>query len=236
MPIFGMFIDPMYIMFLLPGFLLAGWATLKVKSNFAHYSRVRSSSGLTGAETAREILSRNNIHDVRVVETDGMLSDHYDPSKRIVRLSPDVYRTPSVSAVAIAAHEVGHALQHARNYAPLSLRSAAVPAARIGSFAPWIIMIGGFLLHSLQLVYVGVILFSATVLFQLITLPVEFNASSRAKEQLVALNLVSPADAKGVNKVLSAAAMTYVAAALTAILTLLYYLMRLGLLGGRSDD
>ncbi len=236
MPMFGMFIDPMYLMFLLPGFLLAAWATFKVKANFAYYSRVRSSSGLTGAEAARKILTRNGIHDVQVVETQGMLSDHYDPSKKVVRLSPEVYRTPSVAAVAIAAHEVGHALQHANNYAPLSLRSAAVPAARIGSYAPWLIIIGGFFLHSLSLVYAGVILFSATVLFQLITLPVEFNASSRAKEQLTALGMVSRTDAAGVGKVLSAAAMTYVAAAITAILTLLYFLMRLGLLGGRSDD
>lgn len=236
MPMFGMFIDPIYFVFALPGLLLAGWATFKVKSNFAYFSRVRSSSGLTGAEAAREILRRNNIHDVQVVETGGMLSDHYDPSKRVVRLSPEVYRTPSVSAVAIAAHEVGHALQHAKNYAPLSLRSAAVPAARIGSYAPWLIVIGGFFLHSPPLVYLGVLLFSATVVFQLITLPVEFNASTRAKEQLQRLNLVSRTDADGVNKVLSAAAMTYVAAALTGILTLLYYLMRLGLLGSRSDD
>jgi len=226
----------MYLMFLLPGFLLAAWATFKVKSNFAYYSRVRSSRGITGADAAREILRRNNIFDVQVVETNGMLTDHYDPSTRVVRLSPEVYRTPSVAAVAIAAHEVGHALQHAKHYAPLRLRSAAVPAARIGSYAPWLIIIGGFFLHSLQLVYVGVILFSATVLFQLITLPVEFNASSRAKEQLARLNLVSGAEAKGVNSVLSAAAMTYVAAALSAVLTLLYFLMRLGLLGGRRND
>jgi Zn-dependent membrane protease YugP len=226
----------MYLLFLLPGMLLAGWATLKVKINFAQFSRVRSSSGLTGAEAAREILRRNNIHDVRVLETSGMLSDHYDPSKRVVNLSPEVYRMPSVAAVAIAAHEVGHALQHAKDYAPLALRSAAVPAARIGSYAPWIIFIGGALLHSPSLIYIGVVLFAATVVFQLITLPVEFNASSRAKEQLVALGLVSNSDIKGVEKVLSAAAMTYVAAAITAVLTLLYYLMRLGLLGGRRND
>ena len=236
MPMFGMFIDPMYLLFLLPGVLLAGWATLKVKSNFAYYSRVPSSNGMTGAQAAREILRRNNIHDVRVQETHGWLSDHYDPSSRTVRLSPEVYRNPSVASVAIAAHEVGHALQDAKQYAPLRLRSAAVPAARIGSFAPWIIVIGGFVMHSLQLVYLGVILFSATVLFQIVTLPVEFNASSRAKDQLASLGMVSRKDAVGVNKVLSAAAMTYVAAAITAVLTLLYYLMRLGLLGGRSDD
>ncbi len=236
MPMFGMFIDPMYLVFLLPGLLLAGWATFKVKSNFAYFSRVESSSGMTGAEAAREILRRNNIHDVRVVETDGILSDHYDPSKRVVRLSPEVYRMPSVASVAIAAHEVGHALQHAKDYAPLMLRSAAVPAARIGSYAPYLIFIGGFLFHSPALIYLGVILFAATVAFQLITLPVEFNASARAKEQLVSLGLASKRDIRGVEKVLSAAALTYVAAAITALLTLLYYLMRLGLLGGRRED
>ena len=235
MPIFGMFIDPMYLVFMVPGFLLATWATLKVKSNFAHYSRVLSSSGMSGAEVAREILRKNNLHDVRVVETNGMLSDHYDPRTRTVRLSSDVYRKASVAAVAVAAHEVGHALQHAKAYAPLTLRSAAVPLAQIGSYAPWIIMIGGFVIHSLQMVYLGVILFTAVVAFQIITLPVEFNASSRAKEQLAALGLVNSSDAKGVSKVLSAAAMTYVAGALSAIMTLLYYLMRLGLLGSRDE-
>ena len=235
MPMFGLFIDPMYLVFLIPGFLLAGYATLKVKSNFAHFNRVRASGGMSGAQVAREILRRNNLHDVKVVETNGMLSDHYDPRSRTVRLSSDVYRNPSVAANAIAAHEVGHALQHAKEYAPLVLRNAAVPLARLGSWAPWIIMIGGFVLHSLQLVYAGVILFTAVVAFQIITLPVEFNASSRAKEQLSNWGLVSRSDARGVSKVLSAAAMTYVAGALTAILTLLYYLMRLGFLGGRDD-
>ena len=235
MPMFGMFFDPLYFIFLIPGFLLATWATIKVKSSFAHYSQVMASRGMTGAQVAREILRRNNLNDVRVVETGGMLSDHYDPGSRTVRLSPDVYREPSVAAVAVAAHEVGHALQHAKNYAPLALRTAAVPLARIGSWAPWIIMIGGFLLHSIQAVYLGVILFSAVVAFQIITLPVELNASSRAKAELANMGLVTGADANGVSKVLSAAAMTYVAAALSAVMTLLYYLVRLGLLGGRDD-
>jgi hypothetical protein len=146
-----------------------------------------------------------------------------------------VYRKPSVAAIAVAAHEVGHALQHAKAYAPLALRSAAVPIAQLGSYAPWIILIGGFILHSLSMVYLGVILFTAVVAFQIITLPVEFNASSRAKAELASLGLVTASDANGVSKVLSAAAMTYVAAALSAIMTLLYYLMRLGLLGGRDE-
>lgn len=235
MPLFGLLIDPLYLFMLIPGFLLAGWASLKVKSTFARYSQIPSSRRLSGAETARRILRSNGIHDVHVEETQGMLSDHYDPRSKVVRLSPEVYRQPSVASMAVAAHEVGHALQHAKGYAPLVLRSAAVPLAQLGSYAPWIIMIGGFLLHVLELVYVGVALFSVTVLFQLITLPVEFNASSRAKVQLAQMGLVSNADANGVSKVLSAAAMTYVAAAVTAIMTLLYYLLRLGLIGGRDE-
>ncbi len=236
MPMFGMFIDPLYLMVLAPGMLLAAWAAIKVKSNFAKYSRVRSSSGMTGAQAAREILRRNNLHDVQVVETSGALSDHYDPRSRTVRLSSDVYRVPSVASVAVAAHEVGHALQHAKDYAPLALRTASVPIARLGSWAPWIILVGGFWLHMLELVYLGVFLFTGAVAFQLITLPVEFNASTRAKAQLSNLGLVTTSDAQGVQKVLSAAAMTYVAGAITAILTLLYYLTRLGILGGGSDD
>lgn len=235
MPLFGMFFDPLYFVFLIPGFLLATWATIRVKSSFAHYSRVRASRGMTGAQVAREILRRNNLGDVQVVETNGMLSDHYDPRSRTVRLSPDVYREPSVASIAVAAHEVGHALQHAKSYAPLALRTAAVPLAQFGSWAPWIIMIGGLWFHSMHAVYAGVILFSAVVAFQIITLPVEFNASTRAKAELANMGLVTSADAKGVSKVLSAAAMTYVAAALTAVMTLLYYLFRLGLLGGGDD-
>lgn len=231
-----MFIDPMYFIIIAPGFLLATWASIKVKGNFSKYKRVRASNGMTGAEVAREILRRNHLDDVRVEATSGALSDHYDPRTRTVRLSEDVYRLPSVASVAVAAHEVGHALQHAKDYAPLALRSAAVPIARIGSWAPWIIMIGGFMLNMVEAVYLGIFLFTGVVAFQLITLPVEFNASSRAKVQLQELGLVTAADSKGVSKVLSAAAMTYVAGALTAILTLLYYLMRAGLLGGRSDD
>jgi hypothetical protein len=231
--LFGLYVDPTYIIMMIPGFILAAWASIKVKSTFSRFSRVRSSRGMTGAQIAREILKRNNIHDVQVVETRGMLSDHYDPRKRVVRLSPDVYRTPSVSAVAVAAHEVGHALQHAKHYAPLALRSAAVPVARIGSWGPWIIIIGGFWFQMLSAVYLGVVLFLGLVAFQLITLPVEFNASTRARHQLEGLGLVSARDAAGVRKVLSAAAMTYVAAAIAAVMQLLYYLM---LLSGRSDD
>jgi len=230
-----MFFDPMYLMFMIPGLILAGWASWSVKSAFRKYSEVRVSTGMSGATVAAEILRRNRIFDVTVEETDGLLSDHYDPRTRTVRLSSSVYRDASVASVAIAAHEVGHALQHANNYAPLTLRSMAVPIARFGSYAPWIILIGGMLLQSLGIVYLGIALFAATVLFQVITLPVEFNASSRAKVQLAELGLVSQRDTAGVSRVLNAAAMTYVAAAVAALLNLLYYLVRFGLIGGRRD-
>jgi Zn-dependent membrane protease YugP len=230
-----MIFDPMYFIIIAPGFLLAAWASLKVRSTFARYSEQPTRGRLTGAQVAHEILRRNGIIDVKIEETSGMLSDHYDPRHRVLRLSPNVYRSTSVAAVAVAAHEVGHAIQHAKDYAPLALRSAAVPLAQIGSWAPWIIMIGGFGLHMTSLVYLGVILFTGVVLFQVVTLPVEFDASRRAKEQLLSLGLVTASESGGVKSVLSAAAMTYVAGALTAVLTLLYYLLRFGLLGGRRD-
>ncbi|HUT78813.1 MAG TPA: zinc metallopeptidase [Polyangia bacterium] len=235
MPLLGMYFDPMYFAILGPGMLLALWATFKVKTTFARYRRERVASGMTGAETAREILRRNNLHDVKVVETSGMLSDHYDPRTRTVRLSPDVYRLPSVASVAVAAHEVGHALQHARGYAPLALRSAAVPLANLGSFLPWILIAVGMWLQAMTWVYAGIILFAGVVFFQFVTLPVEFNASKRARAQLADFCLVSERDAVGVKKVLFAAALTYVAGAITAVLTLLYFLLRAGLLGGRRN-
>ncbi|MBW2536128.1 MAG: zinc metallopeptidase [Deltaproteobacteria bacterium] len=227
-----MYMDPLYLGVMIVSMILAGWATAKVKGNFARFSRVRAATGMTGAQVAREILRRNNLPDVDVVETRGMLSDHYDPRTRTVRLSPEVYRVPSVAAVAVAAHETGHALQHATRYAPLALRSAAVPIARLGSYAPWLIIIGGFWLNMLSLIYAGVILFAGVVAFQLVTLPVELNASTRARAQLERLRLVSTTDSAGVRKVLNAAAMTYVAAAATAVLQLLYFV---SLLGGRRD-
>ncbi len=228
--------DPMYFVIVGPALLLSLWATFKVKGAFARYSRERSARGYTGADAAREILRANNLHDVRVVEGRGLLSDHYDPRTRTVNLSPDVYEAPSVAAIAIAAHEVGHALQHAREYGPLALRSMAVPIASIGSWAPYILFFLGMILHMLSLVYLGIFLFLGVVAFQLITLPVELNASRRAGEELERLGIAASGELAGVRSVLSAAAMTYVAAAITSLLTLVYYLYRAGLLGGRSRD
>ena len=230
-------LDPLYWLLIGPTMLLALWAQLKVKSNFAKYSKIGTSRGVTGAEAAELVLRQANIVDVRVEEVGGYLSDHYDPKAKVLRLSPDVFRGRSIAAAGVAAHEAGHAIQHARNYAPLKLRSALVPVASLGSWLAWPMIMIGMLMQSMQLLQLGVLAFTALVVFQLVTLPVEFNASSRAKEVLVRTGVLSSAEEReGVNKVLGAAAMTYVAATVTAIMTLIYFLMRAGLLGGHRDE
>ena len=222
-----MFFDPMYLIMIAPAMILTLWAQWKVKRSYRKYAQVPSSSGLTGAQVARSILSGNGLHNVRIEEVDGVLTDHYDPASRVLRLSAGVYEGRSVSAAGIAAHECGHALQHAAAYAPLALRQTLAPAAIWGSKLSWIFIMVGFFIHSLSgLVWVGIGLFSLAVVFSLITLPVEFDASARAKKALPALGLVSTSDRDGVAAVLNAAAMTYVAAAASAILTLLYFLLR----------
>lgn len=228
-------IDPLYWMLMLPVMLLSFFASFRVKSAFKKYSQVRTAFGITGAQAARQILDRNGLNHVEVVETHGFLSDHYDPTKKVVRLSPEVYRSPSLASVGIAAHETGHAVQHAKSYAPLMLRNMMVPVASIGSNFAWIAIMAGFVIGMMGLVKIDILLFSAVVVFQLLTLPVEFNASAKAKEMLTGYGLVSTGELAGVNKVLSAAAMTYVAAAASAIVTLLYFLLRAGLIGGRDD-
>ncbi len=218
--------DPMYFLFIAPALILSLYASIKVQSSFAKYSQIRTGNGMNGAAVAREILRRNAIDDVQVEEVAGFLSDHYDPRTRVLRLSPKVYQADSISSVAVAAHEVGHALQHKEGYAPLALRSALVPTASIGSNLAWILMLAGFVLGQTGLIWAGVIAFGAVVLFQVITLPVEFDASARAMVQLADGGLVSAEEATGARKMLNAAALTYVAAALTAILQLLYFIMR----------
>jgi hypothetical protein len=228
-----MFFDPLYLVFALPGLLLGLYARSRVKSNFKKYSQVRTARNVTGAEVARQLLDAQGLHDVAVEETQGFLSDHYDPRSKVLRLSPDVYRTPSIAAAGVAAHEMGHALQDAGGYFPLQIRSALVPAAQFGSsLAPWL-FIGGFLLNITGLAWAGVIMFAAAVLFTLVTLPVEFDASARAKHLLVSNGVLIGDELDGVNKVLGAAAWTYVAAAVSAIGTLLYYILLLS--GGRRD-
>lgn len=228
-------LDPLYWVMMLPVLLLSLYASYRVKSAFKKYSKYTTSRRLTGAETARQILQSYGLGNVDVVETRGFLSDHYDPIKKVVRLSPGVYNSSSISSVGVAAHETGHALQHARAYKPLMFRNAIAPTASIGSNFSWIIIIVGFIFGSLGLVKLGIVLFSLVVIFQLVTLPVEFNASARAKEILASNGIVTPGELAGVSNVLSAAAMTYVAAAASAIMTLLYFLVRAGLLGGGDD-
>ena len=230
-----MIFDPMYFLFLAPGLALSLWASFRVKRAFKRYSKVPSARGMTGAEAAAELLRGAGITGVRIVPTHGMLSDHYNPINKTLALSENVYRTNSIAAIGVATHEAGHAIQHARNYAPLWLRSLLVPTANIGSGLGYIVMVLGLLFSSTNMVLVGAVLFSAVLLFQIVTLPVEFNASSRAKVLVVEQGIITRQEREGVDKVLNAAAMTYVAAAVSTLLTLLYFLMRAGLLGG-SDD
>lgn len=229
------YIDPLYWMLMGPVLVLSVLASYSVKRAFNKYSKLRSSSGMTGAEVARSILDRNGLGHISVEQHDGFLSDHYDPSKGAVRLSSKVFGSPSVAAIGIAAHETGHAIQHAQKYSPLELRNFMVPMASIGSNMSWIIIMAGFFLNALGLIKIGILLFSAVVIFQLVTLPVEFDASRRAKQMVAQYGIVSGQEGSAVAKVLNAAAMTYVAAAASAVATLLYFLLRSGLLGGRDD-
>jgi len=222
-----MFFDPMYFVFAMPPMLLGLWAQFKVKSAFNKYSQVRTQSGMNGAEAARRILQRGGLGNVTIETAQGMLSDHYDPGHKTLRLSEQVYSLPSIASVGVAAHEVGHAFQDKMGYAPLQLRSFMVPAVSIGSnIGPILFIAGMFLAGTIgtTLAWAGIILFGATALFALVTLPVEFDASRRAKELLVSQGIVSSAEMKGVNAVLDAAALTYVAAAAQAIMQLVYFL------------
>jgi Zn-dependent membrane protease YugP len=230
------FFDPMYLLFILPGLALSMWASFRVKSAFNKYSKIRSMRGMTGAEAAEEMLRRAGVSGVRILRSHGMLSDHYNPLNRTLNLSEPVYDSTSIAAVGVATHEAGHAIQHARNYTPLWIRSALVPTANIGSSIGYIVMLVGLVfLQSPTMVLVGALLFSAVLLFQIVTLPVEFNASNRAKALVVDYGIVTAQEREGIDRVLNAAAMTYVAAAVSTLLTLLYFLMRAGLLGGRRD-
>ena len=256
-----MFFDPLYLMLLAPAMILALWAQFKVKRAYKLYSEVPTARGVTGAEVAHHILRANGITDVPVEVADGFLSDHYDPRHRVlrlssvpiervpgqlsdhydprsrtVRLSESTFDHPTPAAIAIATHEVGHAIQHARAYAPLVLRNTLAPVAMLGSNLAMILLMVGMFLHAMGLVYLGIIGFSAAVVFTLITLPVEFDASRRAKELLPQLGLVVAGEQAGVAKVLNAAALTYVAAAISAVLQLVYFLLRAGLLGGSRDE
>jgi Zn-dependent membrane protease YugP len=230
------FMDPLYLIIVGPTMLLALWAQMRVKSAFGKWSQVPASSRMTGAQAAQRMLQGAGLTDVGIEPAHGFLSDHYDPRVKKLRLSANVYEGRSVAAMGIACHEAGHALQHAKGYAPLQLRTAFVPVASIGSWLAWPLIMIGLFMQSANLAVAGIVLFGTVVLFQMITLPVEFDASNRAKEQLRSLGIIqSNQEAGGVTAVLDAAALTYVAATVTAIAQLLYFAMRAGLLGGRRD-
>jgi uncharacterized protein len=236
MPMFLYGFDPWYLIILAPGILLALWAQFRVRSAYAQASQIPAQSGYSGAQAAAALLRSAGVSEVQIEPVEGFLSDHYVPGQRVLRLSPEVYSGRSLAALGVAAHECGHAMQEAKHYAPLALRSGLVPLASIGSNLSWIIIAAGILLKLAGLLYLGIAVFTATVVFQLVNLPVEFDASRRARLALVDAGLVTPEEDVTVGKVLSAAALTYVAATIVSVLTLLYYLMRAGLLGGRSND
>lgn len=220
-----MYFDPWYFLFIGPALLLGFWAQMRIRITYGSAQKV--AARLSGAAAARHILDSAGLQQVAIEQVPGHLSDHYDPRHKVLRLSREVYHNRSMAAVGIAAHEAGHAIQDARNYLPLVLRNAAVPVAGFGSSFGMILVILGAI-FSQTLVWVGIILFACVVVFQLVNLPVEFDASFRAKRQLVEHGIVDAQDMTHVNKVLNAAALTYVAATLTAILTLLYLVMRFG--------
>lgn len=228
---FPFFFDPTMIV-ILPALLIAVYAQYKVKNTFKKYNQINLNSNLTGAEAARKILLSNNLSNIEIRQTDGKLSDHYDPEKKTLNLSADVYHNNSVAAVGVAAHEVGHAIQDKENYKPLSVRASLVPAANIGSSLGLPLAIFGFFIRADFLIMTGFVLFSAAFLFHLVTLPVEFNASNRAISNLKNSNLLNQEELKGVKKVLKAAAFTYVATTLVALANML----RILLLAGLGDD
>ncbi|HSG43372.1 MAG TPA: zinc metallopeptidase [Anaerolineales bacterium] len=237
------FFDPTYLIFMIPAFILMGITSWYVRHNYNKWSKVRASSGLTGAQAAQQLISRAmyignagnaDLRNVRVLGIGGNLTDHYDPRNKTLNLSPGVANTPSVAAVAIAAHELGHAMQDAEGYFPLRLRSAMVPMVSIGSNLGWLFIMAGLFLGWMNIAWLGVLFFAGGAFFALATLPVEFNASARAKQLLAESGIIrTEQESRGVNAVLNAAALTYVAALITAILQLLYYVF---LLGGRSRD
>ncbi|MDZ7386578.1 MAG: zinc metallopeptidase [candidate division KSB1 bacterium] len=219
-----LFFSP-YDWLLLPAIALAMYAQFKVRSTFSHYSRVRAAAGMTGAQVAANILRANGISDVNIEETGGTLSDHYDPRKKVLRLSSGVYSSDSIAALGVAAHEAGHAAQHATGYLPLRLRHSLVPLANFGSSLAIPLFLVGLMLGAVGLMNLGILLFSGAVLFQVVTLPVEFDASRRALAQLRSGHLLREEELSGARRVLSAAALTYIAATAVAVVHLLRLVM-----------
>ena len=224
----------LYILISLPALLLGLYAQAKVQGSYRKYSQVRMSNGMTGAEVARKILDLNELNNVQIEQTRGTLSDHYDPRKKVLRLSQGVYSVPSIAAAGIAAHEAGHAIQHSKKYGPLALRNLMVPSVQLGSWlGPIVFMLGLFLANE-SMAILGLILFGATAVFAIITVPVEMDASNRAKAMLTSSGILYPNEISGINSVLNAAALTYVAGAIQVISTLLYYALLL--FGGRRRN
>lgn len=226
-----MFLDPTFLL-LIPALALAFFAQMRVRSAFKKYSQIPNRRGMTGYQAARRILEMNNLHDVNVEEVPGTLSDHYDPRDRTVRLSSDNYRGASLAALSVAAHEVGHAIQHATGYSPLKIRHSILPVTNLGSWAAFPLFMIGFLFRSPLMMDLGILFFAGVVLFHLVTLPVEFNASSRAIKQLAGGGYITTDEAGGAKKVLNAAALTYVAAAAVSAM----HLVRLLILRGMSRE
>lgn len=230
-----MYFDPAYMMFAIPGLLLALLASFLTKSTFKKYSEISSSNGMTGAQAAKRLLSKAGITDVAIEETGGFLSDHYDPMAKKLRLSPSVYQSNSLAAIGVACHEAGHALQHAHGFLPMHLRTLLVPATNVSSWLSYIVITLGFVLQAQNFILLGAVIFSAAVLFSIITLPVEWDASNRAKVLMVRSGIVSERESVAAGKVLNAAFMTYVAAAVSSLLTLAYYLLRAGVFRSNND-
>lgn len=224
----------LYLLISLPALLLGLYAQAKVQGSYRKYSQVRMSNGMTGAEVARKILDLNGLNDIQIEQTRGTLSDHYDPRKKVLRLSQGVHSVPSIAAAGIAAHEAGHAIQHAKKYGPLALRNLMVPSVQLGSWlGPIVFMLGLFLANE-GMAILGLILFGATAVFAIITVPVEMDASNRAKAILTSSGILYSNEIGGINSVLNAAALTYVAGAIQVISTLLYYALLL--FGGRRRN
>jgi len=231
----AMFFDPVYLLFAAPGLILSMWASYRVRTTFDACSQIAAAHGHSGAEAAQRLLDDAGLHEVGIVETDGYLSDHYDPTARQLALSHDVYHGRSLAAIGVACHEAGHAIQHATGYVPLGIRSVLVPTANIGSTAGYLIMAVGLML-SPWVVLLGAAVFSMVLLFQVVTLPVEFDASARAKRLVLEAGIIDPEERDAVNRVLNAAALTYVAAAFSTLMVLAYYLFQAGFLGGSRDE
>jgi Zn-dependent membrane protease YugP len=220
-----MIFDPLYLLFMIPGLILMLWAQSRVKNTYAKYGKTPNYLGVTGAQAARQVLDANGLYNVPIEQTPGELTDHYDPRTKVLRLSAGVYNQPSVAAIGVASHEAGHAVQDAQGYAPLRFRTAIVPAVSIGSNLGFILLFAGIIIGLTELAWLGVALFGLGTLFALVTLPVEFDASQRAKATLTNLGLATREDSEGVAKMLNAAAWTYIASFATAVLQLLYYVM-----------